>query len=122
MATTHLIQSRRSHISFLFIILLLLFSALTPFVAEEDRAFMNGSSKLVKNFSEHRYTATVRCTTALKHLLTHKMALMFVIFSMFIIKKVSFPLLHFHTRFSVLMKRLFLMPIKFTSTYVICSR
>ncbi|MBN3526122.1 hypothetical protein [Paenibacillus apiarius] len=122
MATTRLIQSRRSHIGFLFIILLLLFSIFTPFIAEEDRAFMNGSSKWVKNFSDHQLTGAARHITALKHLRIHKMALIFVIFSMFIIKKVSFPILHFHTRFSVIMKRLFLMPIKFTSTYVAYSR
>lgn len=110
---------RNSILGVVCIVLLLLCTVLSSFIVEEERVIWNNSSKLTKSFHEQQFTAVSRHTPAMKHLLVMKIVFMIILFFQHPIFSMSLVMKYLHSCFFVMRKRLFLMPIKFTSTFVV---
>lgn len=99
--------------------LLLLCSVFSTFMVEEDRVNWNNPSKLTKSLHEQQFIPVSRHTSAMKQLFMKKIVVMFILF----FKEFTFsmpPVIRYlHSCFFVIRKHLFLMPIKFTSTFVV---
>ncbi|EPY04161.1 hypothetical protein AZ66_25500 [Paenibacillus sp. E194] len=99
--------------------LLLLCSVFPTFMVEEDRVNWNNPSKLAKSFHEKQFIPVSRHASAMKQLFMKKIVVMFILFFKAFIFSMP-PVIRFlHSCFFVIRKRLFLMPIKFTSTFVV---
>ncbi|MCY9539869.1 hypothetical protein M5X00_28210 [Paenibacillus alvei] len=110
---------RNSILGVVCIAFLILCTVFSPFIVEEERVIWNNPSKLTKSFHEQQFTAVSRHTSTMKHLLVKKIVFMFILFFQHFIFSMPLVIKYLHSSFFVMRKRLFLMPIKFTSTFVV---